>query len=386
MTGMPTPVSTFQHLGPFSDLVAMARAGHELFPQAPPGAETQRKIGEVLGFGSGKAHAQAVRLERRWTDRGLLGEEVSWSVGFGPRTHAFVLRPEGPGPFPAVLALHDHGHFKFLGKEKIADGPEGPLPSLSDFRTIYYGGRAYADELARRGYLILANDVFLWGSRRFPLDVMPETERDLAGYVGATLQQETAGEEITGYNGAAYLHEHLVAKYCTVLGTSFAAVVAYEDRCALDYLLGRPDVDPTRVGCIGLSGGGARAALVRATANELSACAIVGMMSTYEQLLDRCIAPHTWMLFPPGWSTRGDWPDLAASAAPSPLLVQYLLDDAQFTVDGMRGADRRIAGHYARSGAPQAYSGEFYPGPHRFDVAMQESAFGWLDRQLAQPA
>ncbi|MGE3742465.1 MAG: hypothetical protein AB7I59_23505, partial [Geminicoccaceae bacterium] len=112
MTGMPTPVSTFQHLGPFSDLVAMARAGHELFPQAPPGAETQRKIGEVLGFGSGKAHAQAVRLERRWTDRGLLGEEVSWSVGFGPRTHAFVLRPEGPGPFPAVLALHDHGHFK----------------------------------------------------------------------------------------------------------------------------------------------------------------------------------------------------------------------------------------------------------------------------------
>ena len=49
----------------------------------------------------------------------------------------------------------------------------------------------------------------------------------------------------------------------------------------------------------------------------------------------------------------------------------------------MRGADRRIADHYARVGAPDGYLGEFYPGPHRFDVTMQESAFAWLGRQLA---
>ena len=313
---MPTPARNYQHLGPFSDLVDVARGARELFPEAPPGPETQRKVQEVLGFGMGEAQTSAVRLERQWTALGLVGEEVSWSVGFGPRTHAFVLRPEGPGPFPAILALHDHGHFKFLGKEKIADGPEGPPPCLSAFRATYYGGRAYANELARRGFMVLSNDVFLWGSRRFPLDVMPEAERNLAPHVGAILDQQDAGPEIAGYNGAAYLHEHLVSKYCTILGTSFAAIVAYEDRCALSYLRSRPEVDSSRVGCLGLSGGGARAALLRATARELAACAIVGMMSTYEDLLDRCVAPHTWMLFPPGWSTHGDWPDLAASGAP----------------------------------------------------------------------
>jgi hypothetical protein len=117
---------------------------------------------------------------------------------------------------------------------------------------------------------------------------------------------------------------------------------------------------------------------MRATSDELAACVIVGMMSTYEALLSDCVAPHTWMLFPAGWSEAGDWPDLAASPAPSPLLVQFLLDDELFTADGMRNADLRLAAAYARANAPEAYRGEFYPGPHRFDIPMQEAALAWL--------
>ena len=81
------------------------------------------------------------------------------------------------------------------------------------------------------------------------------------------------------------------------------------------------------------------------------------MMSTYEGLLSNCIAPHTWMLFPTGWSEAGDWPDLAATGAPSPLLVQFLLDDALFTVDGMRDANSRIARTYAQTGEPECLQG-----------------------------
>jgi hypothetical protein len=107
------------------------------------------------------------------------------------------------------------------------------------------------------------------------------------------------------------------------------------------------------------------------------------MMNTYDGLLDHSVAPHTWMLFPAGWGTRGDWPDLAACGAPLPLLVQCAIDDAQFTPAGMRAADERMAAHYAKAGAPEAYRGEFYPGPHRFDAAMQESAFAWLKHHLS---
>jgi hypothetical protein len=62
--------------------------------------------------------------------------------------------------------------------------------------------------------------------------------------------------------------------------------------------------------------------------------------------------------------------------------LQFLLDDAQFTVSGMRNADARMAAHYAHANAGDAYTGQFYRGPHRFDVPMQEAAFTWAQRNL----
>ena len=373
----------YRHLGPFSDLVEAAKSASPLFPLAPPGEETRGSARAILGFRVGEERPGDPRLEHSWRADGVDGEEVSWSVGFGPRTHAWVLKPAGAeGPLPGVVALHDHSHFKFHGKEKIADGPEGPLPALEPFRRTYYGGRGYANQLAREGFVVLAHDGFLFGSRKFPLDAMPDNDLRLAKAVEAVLEPEVSTVGPDSYNGAAYSHEHVVSKYCALLGTSLSAVVAHDDRVALNYLRARPDVDASRVACIGLSGGGLRSALMRATSDHLTACAIVGMMSTYDELLDGCVAPHTWMLFPAAWSRHGDWPDLAACAAPAPLLVQYALDDPLFTVAGMRAADARIAAHYGGVGAKEAYRREFHPGPHRFDVPMQQNAMSWLKAQL----
>jgi dienelactone hydrolase len=373
----------YAHLGSFGAFVDVAKAQKPLFPVAPPGQTTRRDAWEVFGFTAHGEQPGDARLERSWGADGVDGEEVSWSVGYGPRTHAWILKPaQAQGPLPGVIALHDHGHYKLSGKEKIADGPDGPVPGLEAFRQLYYGGRAYANQLAREGFVVLAHDAFLWGSRKFPLDEMTDMERGLAKAVEAGLGPEVSSVAANHCNGAAYSHEHVIAKYCALLATNITAVVAYEDRVALNYLRARPDVIADQVGCIGLSGGGLRAAVLRATSDHFRACAIVGMMSTYDELIDSCVAPHTWMLFPAGWSARGDWPDLAACHAPAPLLVQYALDDALFTPAGMRGADKRISAHYRAAAAADSYRGEFYPGPHRFDAPMQDDAFAWLKTQL----
>lgn len=373
----------YQYLGPFSDWVAAARARHPLFPVAEPGAETQGLVHDVLGFNEGASIPRDVRVEDRWERGGLVGEALSWSVGYGPRTEAWLLKPAGAHePLPGVVALHDHGGFKFFGKEKIADGPGDPAPVLVDYRRRYYGGRAFASALAREGFVVLVHDTFLWGSRRFPLEVMPPHIRNLVAASRSTWQPAgSTPDDIAEYNAAAALHEDLIEKYCVLLGTTLAGMVSAEDRVAVSYLRSRPDVLPERIGCIGLSGGGNRAALLRATCEELTAAVIVGLMTTYEQLLDHHMS-HTWMLFPPGWARHGDWPDLAACRAPAPLLVQYDLDDELFTVAGMRAAHERLGAHYQRAGHPDAYVGAFYPGPHKFDLPMQEAAFAWLKRWL----
>jgi dienelactone hydrolase len=369
----------YQHLGVFSDWVAAAQEKQSLFPVATPGPETQALIRDALGFCHEHENPLQVKVESSWEKDGVMGEEVSWSVGFGPRTHAYVLKPaNAKGPLPGVVALHDHSDFKFYGKEKIADGPQETLAVLSDFRKIPYGGRAYANALAREGFVVLVHDVLLWGSRRFPLDTMLEM---MGSKTADLLGMRQASNEIDFYNNAAYFHEHWVSKYCTILGTNMAGVVAFEDRVALNYLLSRADVDTERIGCIGLSGGGNRAALLNATHDSIRATVIIGLMTTYPALLDHNMS-HTWMLFPFGWSRHGDWPDIAASRAPQPLLVQYDLQDDLFTEPGMREAHARLQGHYASAGKPSAYTGQFYPGPHKFDLEMQSAAFGWLKEQL----
>jgi len=297
-------------------------------------------------------------------------ERVSWGVGFGPRTEAFLLLPAAvSSAVPGVLALHCHAGFKFYGKEKVADGPAGPAPFVEEIRERYYGGRAYANALARQGFAVLAHDAFLWGSRRFDLGTRAGSGEDLAGSISA-------------YNAAAGPHEHVVEKYCRLLGTTLAAMVAREDRIALSYLASRPEVDASCLGCVGLSGGGLRAGMLHATSEQLSASVVVAMMTTYGGLLDHNVSSHTWMLYPEGWPARGDWPELVGCRPDIALLVQYARGDQLFTLEGMEAADAVLASSYERAGNPSGYSGQFYDGPHRFDRAMQQAAFTWLSRNL----
>ena len=376
----------YKHLGGYSDWVSAAQRQQPLFPLASPGEATIERLREVLGFNQ---HEEAieVRLERTWQDDGIIGEELSWSVGYGPRTFAWLLKPEAAHePLPAVVALHDHGGFKYYGKEKIADGPEGVIASLKSFQERGYGGRAFANALAREGLVVLVPDTFLWGSRRFPLNAMPawvhEATEDARHRWSQTAMSEGVALEIAQYNSAAFFHELLIEKYCALLGTTMAGVVAHEDRIAVNYLASRPDVT-SQIGCIGLSGGGNRAAFLQATSQVIQVSVIVGLMSSYEGLLDHNVAGHTWMLFPHGWARQGDWPDIAASRAPLPLLVQYDLEDELFTLEGMKVAHQRLEKHYQEAGRAENYRGEFYPGPHKFDLEMQRSAFDWLRKRLA---
>jgi dienelactone hydrolase len=283
------------------------------------------------------------------------------------------------------LALHGHDGFKYYGKEKIADGPEPPPPVVAALRASHYEGRAFANDLAREGFVVLVPDVFGWGSRRFPLHEMPALLQDLGeATAGMAPPDSVAGqvpEDVARYNAAAWHHEPVLEKYCNLLGTTLAAVVAYEDRIALSYLRARTDTTD-RTGSVGLSGGGCRSALLRATSPQLTAAVVVGMMCSYDALLDHNVIDHTWMLLPAGFAAHADWPDLAACQVPAPLLVQYNRDDDLFPLPGAEAAHQRIAAHYAVAGAADGYTGKFYNGPHKFDRTMQRDAFAWLRAQL----
>jgi hypothetical protein len=58
------------------------------------------------------------------------------------------------GPLPAVVALHCHGGQYAWGAAKLVSHPDDP-PPLVEYRQRLYGGRAYAEDLARRGFVVI---------------------------------------------------------------------------------------------------------------------------------------------------------------------------------------------------------------------------------------
>jgi len=347
------------------------------------------KVYELLAFDPPEVPLRA-STDDQWEMDGLIVEEISYDQPYGPRTEGLFMYPaHRQGPLPAIVALHDHGGFKALGKEKIVDLPKEP-EVIREHKEGAYGGRGWATEGARRGYAVLAVDVFLFGSRRVAVgDLSPELLAWYEQSVGVKRElllkgDRTSRKWVEAYNHFAGHHEHLMAKTLFTAGTTWPGVFAFEDRRSVDYLLTRPEVDPARIGCGGLSGGGLRTIFLAGLEERIRCAVCVGFMSTFAELLRDGCRRHTWMLYVPYLARYLDLPDLIALRAPLPLMVQYDEDDELYTLKGQQDAHARIEAIYQKMGAADRYSGRFYLGPHKFDLKMQADAFAWFDRWLKE--
>jgi dienelactone hydrolase len=308
---------------------------------------------------------------------GLLIEELSWQLPYGPATRAVRLRPAGQtGPLPGILGLHCHGGVKYFGHEKITRyGQQHPL--MLAHQQQYYSGRAWANEVARRGYVVLVSDAFPFASRRVRLaDVSPELRR------GVVDPDWGDSEGIIRYNEWAGVHESVMAKSLFSAGTTWPGVFLAEDRVALDVLAASSGVDGSRLGCAGLSGGGMRTNYLAGVDSRIRCAVSVGLMTTWRDYALHKSNNHTWMTYIPNIAQLLDFPEILGLRAPLPTLVLLDEQDDLFTLPEMQRADRILTEVFARAGAPEAYRGSFYPGPHKFDAAMQQEAFDWFDRWL----
>ena len=319
------------------------------------------------------------QVQHQFDCDGLHVEHLSWQLPYGPPTEAVVLKPKGArGRLPAVLGLHDHGGNKYFGWRKIAQLSGDLHPMMKKHRDDYYGGVSWANELAKRGFVVLVHDTFPFASRRV-------RAADLAPVIRKDLKEENpeAPKEINAYNHFADGHESLMAKSLFCAGTTWPGVFTAEDQGALDYLCSRDDVDPARVGCGGLSGGGLRTVYLGGLDERVRCACCVGMMTTWrDYLLNKCHT-HTWMIYIPGLPNDLDYPEILGLRVPLPTLVLNDTEDELFTIGEMRRADGMLGEVYAKAGASDRYKASYYPGPHKFDLPMQREAFSWFERWLA---
>jgi dienelactone hydrolase len=321
----------------------------------------------------------AVTVTQTCYHDGLDIEHLSWQLPYGPSTQALLLKPAGAsGPLPGILTLHDHAGNKYFGLRKITHaGDQHPL--MADHQRDYYGGRAWANEIAKQGYVVLVPDAFPFGSRRVRLADVPD---ELRGSLVDPADHDIAG--IAAYNAWAGNHETVMSKSLICGGTTWPGVFLAEDRVALDILCARPEVDADRVGCGGLSGGGMRTVFLGGADERIRCAVCVGLMTTWRDCLLNKSYTHTWMLYVPLLPNELDFPEILGLLVPLPTMVLNNRQDRLFTLSEMERADEILAQVYAKAGSPEHYRCGFYDGPHKFDLEMQDDAFAWFDRWLKE--
>jgi dienelactone hydrolase len=337
-------------------------------------ARARGKLLELLHYDPPPCDPRPEVVER--VDQGdLVRETVRFQTTPDLRVPAYVLVPKGlTKPAPAVVVLHDHGGMYLWGREKVVEAGE-EHPVLADFKRRSYAGKSIATELARRGYVVIAIDMFYWGERRMLLDDDPADwrERPLT----------MAAERVAEFNRRAGQSEPLVGRTIFAAGFTWSGVMFRDDVRTVDYLVTRPEVDPNRIGCVGLSVGGLRSCHLAALDDRIKAAVVVGWMASFPAQLRRHVKNTIgFTKLVPGLNRSLDYPDVAALAAPSALLVINGSRDKLFDLDGVRHCFDKLSACYAKAGVPDRFRGRLYDAPHEFNAEMQEESWRWLETWL----
>jgi dienelactone hydrolase len=315
--------------------------------------------------------APQAQLIRR-TDKGAYIEEyLTFQTTPDLRVPAYVLIPtKATRPAPGIVVLHSHDGVYLWGKEKVV-AADDEHPWLTAFKGRSYGGRSIAVELARQGYVVITIDAFYWGERRMLLDDDPPAYRERP--------RSMTDQEIQAFNGRASQNESLVARSLFTAGITWPGVLLWDDIRTLDYLASRPEVDPRRLACVGLSLGGYRSFLLAALDQRIQAAVDVGWMTSFAAQIKQHVINTVGLSFHiNGLYRYMDLPDLAALIAPRAVLVINGSRDRLFALDGVKAAFDKIARCYGKAGASERQRCRLYDVPHEFNLDMQADAWDWL--------
>ena len=165
-------------------------------------------------------------------------------------------------------------------------------------------------------------------------------------------------------------------------GYTAAGAEAWNCIRALDYLETRPEVDKTRFGVTGRSGGGAYSWWIAALDERIqAACPVAGITDLQNHVIDGAVEGHCDCMFCVN-TYRWDYPQVAALVAPRPLLICNSDKDTIFPLDGVMRLHEKVRRIYDLYGASDKLGLLITEGPHKDTQELQVPVFRWFNRFL----
>ena len=270
---------------------------------------------------------------------------------------AYVLIPDGKGPFPAVNVLHDHGAHLFIGKEKVI------RPLACEDSTVIkdaedwlkgYEGQYLGDYLAKNGYVVFSADAPMWGER----GQMEGPRRD---------------------------RYDMIAGNMMMYGIDLSAWMTYDDIAGTAFLASMPEVDSSRIGCTGWSMGAYRAWMLSALSDDIKVSASVcWMVTTDEQMSFKYSRTENGGFANcfPGLRRWMDYPHVASIACPKPMLFINGSQDKLFPVAGVEKAFQIMHRTWESQGAGNKIETELWEIPHSCGLRCQQRVLEFFKKYL----
>src|SRR6266567_995515 len=294
----------------------------------------RRKILDALGGLPDYAGPLNARVTGQIQADGYVIEKVIYESLPGYYVTANLYRPNQPGRYPAVLLQAGH----------TQEGKAEP--------------QRLAANLALKGFVSLAFDPAGQGER-----------------------EQTYNRDIGGALAGWSVNEHLHAGAQSILvGESVARYFVWDAKRALDYLVSRTDVDPTRIGAAGCSGGGALTTFIGALDTRLKAVIPACFPNSF-RLLFTGADPHSEMTLPGHIAIGLDTADFVELSAPTPWLIQATEQD-YFTPPGAKLVYEEARRWYRLYNAEDKIAFFVGPGPHGTPLVSREAVYRWLIRWL----
>jgi acetyl esterase/lipase len=250
----------------------------------------------------------------------------------------FTAPSDLPGPFPAILYLHAHGNRYEIGKRELVDG----RPSLQS--------PPYGEALARAGFAALCLDMPTFGER-------------------------------------SGVQESELAKRLLWQGRTLFGAMLQDLQVGLDVLSSRSDVDPARIGAMGLSMGATHAFWLAALDDRVRAIAHLCCFADLDWLVRHGAHDlHGIYMMVPGLVAELSTGEIAASLAPRPQLCCVGLADPLTPPPAVEIAGATVAEAYRQARAEDRWMLHADPeGGHRETSQMRALVLDHFKRHLGTP-
>ncbi|WP_352423257.1 alpha/beta hydrolase family protein [Proteiniphilum sp.] len=169
-----------------------------------------------------------------------------------------------------------------------------------------------------------------------------------------------------------------------IAGSSQANYMIWDGIRAVDYLLTRKEVDGSRIGITGRSGGGTQSIQIAAFDDRILAAAPENYLTNYTRLLQSRGPQDAEQNFYHGIYRGIDHPDLLEVRAPKPALMVLTYND-MFNIQGARDTYREAARIYEAYGKRQNMEVTEDFGGHTSTKKNREAIYAFFQKHLGHP-